>query len=419
MRAPHLGTAKHRTGMLVEILFAVFLLVVLVGFEPFKGRNFLQIGVPRSAEANFFKQVIFSLLMISFIALGLNKKGLRNIFLIPLPFTLLMCWCLLSSEWSLDFNQSFRQALVLIVAAVTVFIAVDNLGVSSSLRVLRLILALVVLVDFSSVFFIKNAVHLYNDDGSDALIGNWRGLHYHKNFAGAVSAMAALLFFHFALAEKRFSDWILFFIAVIFAIGTQSKTSLVLLGLETPLLFYFRYAFKTPYKQHVFRWIFLTAFVIFCILVIYYFIGIFGGNRNDRVFTGRGIIWYFALEQSKIHPFIGWGYRAFWFVDKSPALDAGLGWVFHSHNGYLEILITTGAVGLIMAIWAMVLLPLKLALRFYAQHGDLLFAWVTFGIFYNLFEASMFQGASEQWIIQLIAISCLCSSARISHEEIV
>ena len=57
----------------------------------------------------------------------------------------------------------------------------------------RWALLAILVANFVSIKFIPTAVHMPGEDDG-LLVGNWRGLYSHKNIAGAVSAMTALIF---------------------------------------------------------------------------------------------------------------------------------------------------------------------------------------------------------------------------------
>jgi exopolysaccharide production protein ExoQ len=75
---------------------------------------------------------------------------------------------------------------------------------------------------------------------------------------------------------------------------------------------------------------------------------------GNYTLSGRVFIWDFVNSEIAKRPLLGWGYRSFWLVGPdSPSLtDAGgWGWVRHmpsAHNGYLETILDTGYVGLVL-----------------------------------------------------------------------
>lgn len=79
-------------------------------------------------------------------------------------------------------------------------------------------------------------------------------------------------------------------------------------------------------------------------------------------FTQRTDVWRFTVDQFRLHPWRGVGFGSFWDVDPKvqPSLQADA-WFAQpdaatneSHNGYLDILVTTGIPGLIGALLLLV-----------------------------------------------------------------
>jgi hypothetical protein len=75
---------------------------------------------------------------------------------------------------------------------------------------------------------------------------------------------------------------------------------------------------------------------------------------DDPSFTGRTTIWAFAIEMIQRHPILGWGYQSFWLVGPdAPSIVEAPGWVAtmpHAHNGYLDTMLETGFVGLVILL---------------------------------------------------------------------
>lgn len=73
---------------------------------------------------------------------------------------------------------------------------------------------------------------------------------------------------------------------------------------------------------------------------------------KDPTLTGRTEIWSFLLSMHT-NPVIGTGYESFWM---GPRLDyfwqnAGLGQINEAHNGFLEVYLQLGVIGLLLIVW--------------------------------------------------------------------
>src|SRR5262249_48789608 len=93
----------------------------------------------------------------------------------------------------------------------------------------------------------------------------------------------------------------------------------------------------------------------------------------DPTFTGRADIWQFALDSIGLNPIKGYGYAVFWENSSNQtAIDGSIRWAAgaaHSHNGYLELALTTGLPGLALFLLIFVVSPL-LDFHRVQQHGQ-------------------------------------------------
>lgn len=75
---------------------------------------------------------------------------------------------------------------------------------------------------------------------------------------------------------------------------------------------------------------------------------------RDTTLTGRTELWRFAREMLKDDFVLGYGYAAFWYGLYGPASYYTTGWGITSvHNGWLEVLLDVGIVGLFMMVYLM------------------------------------------------------------------
>jgi len=80
----------------------------------------------------------------------------------------------------------------------------------------------------------------------------------------------------------------------------------------------------------------------------------------------------------------------------------------HGHNGYLQILVTVGAVGFVLAFAALIAAP---AIAFW-RRGDtgtkaLLFALFVFLVLHNLMETDFLEGDGVAWVAYLMMLAML------------
>lgn len=235
-----------------EWLFAAFLLLALVGIEPFKVRDPLALVQAATGDGNLLRQIAYMGIFLALALLAVTRRGLAGLMSIPLPIVLMLGWMFASSLWSLAPDITLRRTGLTVVAVWSIFMSAHMLGVERAFRVFYTVLAGILIVNFVSVVVIAEAVHLPGDVEA-GVIGKWRGLHFHKNVAGPIAALSALVFFHLAAEYKRWGFRLLFLGSVIFVIGAGSKTTFVLLPLALMVAAFTRWAQKSPVRKQGFK----------------------------------------------------------------------------------------------------------------------------------------------------------------------
>ena len=135
-------------------------------------------------------------------------------------------------------------------------------------------------------------------------------------------------------------------------------------------------------------------------------------GRNPTL-TGRTELWHIVLAASG-NPVIGTGFESFWLGKRLEHLWSMYWWrPNESHNGYLEIYLTLGWIGIaLLATW--VVTGYRNAfVNFRRDHriGTLLLAFFVATVVYNLTEAA-FKGTDPIWLMFILATMALPKMAR-------
>jgi len=137
-----------------------------------------------------------------------------------------------------------------------------------------------------------------------------------------------------------------------------------------------------------------------------------GNVQATENLTGRIPLWEALIEQVWQHPWLGVGFAAFW----SPLHIAELGSIAlmgrdSAHNGYLEELLNTGVVGLIILL-TFCLGTLTVALR-RARRGDplgwLVFLFVVYFLLLNVTNALTQEYFQPPFVAILVSLGLLAS----------
>lgn len=400
-----------------EAAYVAFLLLVFIGLSPFETRDpaALAIGVPTSGSGDLARQICYLAAFAVIVATSFDKRGWDLVRLVPVSMALLLGWCLLSATWAGEPGIAFRRAGLEIVIVVSVFLSVDTIGAGRALALWRYVLVAILAVNWLSIPVLPQAMHQAGE-ADPSLVGDWRGLYFHKNIAGSVCAISVLIFL---LGEKRrLIDWALAAAATGFLVMTHSKASLAFL----PVALLAGVIYRIAWKRDLDRIIVVVALALLFVLVAAF--ALLHANAIERVFenanefTGRAAIWQAEAAYIAAHPLFGSGFGTFSDTGSLSPLYGYFGantsaWVqnvAHGHNGYLQILVTIGGIGFALAMFAFVLKP---ALAFWPRDEahlafkSLLFAIFVFILFHNLLESDFLEGDGVQWVAFLLMFAML------------
>lgn len=393
-----------------------FYVLIFVGISPFSSNN----GVVLDTEGSgsFLRQILF-LLVSTGIAYTYFRKYRRKIFSsLPWSTALVLAWVLTSVLWSVSPDLSLRRGVLVILITTSSFAIVEILGVDGALRLLKHVLAWVIMLDLLSIPIVPGATHYY--EGQQV----WAGMHGHKNNAGTIATFAAMLFFHFAWHDRRWQDAALFFLALFFLVGTISKTSIALLAILILGAVSYRIAERNVYRRMVFKIVFI---VFSCVLLFGYFSyekEIFEYIDDPSQLTGRGYLWKAVFSYAQEQPWLGAGYGAFWQGVNAPALMyLNAFWaqgINHAHNSYFDLLANIGLIGLTFSIFAFVIAPFHWVLSFGvdSKAGALVFAWLIFGAVGSVTKTLFLYGASPEWVTVALMIAVAHHSARVPRQSL-
>jgi O-antigen ligase len=302
------------------------------------------------------------------------------------------------------------------IILVAVAFCVQALGANKALRILYLFLAGLITVSFIAAVlstkmpFFAFASHP-DDELDQSLVGAWRGLMPHKNVAGAIMIHSSIFFFHHAINRGRKADWLFFAMAVIFLVMTKSKTSVGWFAFVLMAGMAYRFAMV---RRAPAAFVFGTGVFLFFLAIFAYALQdvIYAFLTNPLSLSGRVEIWQSLFPYIYQHPFLGSGYGSFWAIGyDSPIFQTArtlfITQIGHSHSGYIEILLTTGGIGLGLALIALLIVPY---IRFATPiPGDallnpMLFSIWLFGMVQNMSESQFFSPDKQSWIFVVIAI---------------
>lgn len=325
----------------------------------------------------------------------LLRMPFRLIGYLGVPTLLLTGWCAASALWSVDPGISVRR----VVALLGVIALGSYLALRFDLRrMLPLMLAVAVPILLGSVLLAGAMPSL----GLDAE-GRMRGVYAHKNHFGAFAALSllvavALLQAGVGSRRVRVAAWLLLPLAVGCLLAARSTSVLpVLFAALTALALARAVRSASP---GTLAWIpFATGLgLVLTGLAVSNSGAIAELLGKDADASGRTLVWEFALRMIAVRPWLGYGFEAFWAGGSSPGAvfwaTTHLG-VPHAHNGYVQLALNAGVIGL--GLFLLVLAAQAAKLAWLLRHSEdrlmpFCAGFLAFFLVYNLSESLMWVG---------------------------
>ena len=331
--------------------FLLFLLV-LVFFIPTSG----------SAEDGnaFIRSALLACLAISMLGIIQHIGTSVKLFLRTWPVWVLLLWFLLTSHWASYPDISIRRS----IAYITIYLIAVSLAVSFEHPVdfqRPLYLALVLI-------FLANIVAAQIIPPNNAKLGV-NGLYAQKNGAGVIAlyvimVMTVSIALRRPLITKLFSACLVI-LGWAFLISTQAKTSYaiaVCLSFMIPVL---SYLLLKP-KAYMLFAAAVCALLFGVMVLVFQLMNLTLEELGkaifvDLTFTNRTFIWNAVIPEIWHRPWTGAGFGSFWATGRllNPInarpdeffMDAKL--INEAHNGYIDIALQAGFIGLVLALLVM------------------------------------------------------------------
>lgn len=236
--------------------------------------------------------------------------------------------------------------------------------------------------------------------------GAWRGVYIHKNPLGRMMVLSAVVFLHAANSSRRYGwvAWAGFGLSVLLILGSTSKSALLIVAIIVSLLPFYRalrwnYTFAVPF--------FITVILVggsVAVLLVGNAETLLGALGRDLTFTGRRPLWAAVMDKIWERPWLGYGYGGFWQggSGESAEILRLVGWATpHSHNGFLDLWIELGLLGLSAFALSFVgtyLQAVTWVREIKTGEGLWPLAYLTFLLLYNLSESSLLR-QNSLWLL--------------------
>jgi O-antigen ligase len=251
--------------------------------------------------------------------------------------------------------------------------------------------------------------------------GAWRGIYEHKNGCAEMTIflLAAAFFAPLGGLLSRVFRIAYILLSVILIVMSKSMTGWLLLAFLLAYALFMRVFQRFRKKDGVVLVLVLVVvgMVPLAIIGISYFKEIMYLVGKDPTLTGRTTIWRAVVVAAMKRPLLGYGYKAFWtgLQGESSNVLLANGWSFdQAHNGYLEVWLGVGALGVGVVLYSLIkalrnALSCILARNFYLSWCVCIVLLITI---HAMDEQTLASPNNLAWVLYIVASIGLADGAR-------
>lgn len=276
--------------------------------------------------------------------------NLRRVF-VSLPVVGFFAWFVASRAWTFNvfsWGTQTRIQLTLVIACVVVFSLLPLDAIAAAL-----VTSCYVVLAYS-VFF--TVVHPSLATSASGVPG-WHAGFIHKNAMSPFLLFAILIVCTFE--TRRAPKLLAVAVSLFFVAMSQSTTSLAIGIVLLPGWFILgRLNQAATQNKRVILLVTSAVTVTVGLLAVVYLPDLLAARGKDLTLSKRTEIWSQVWLLIKRRPWTGYGIGGVWAnpaAEPTRSLLNRLGFVvFHSHNGYLQLLVLLGWIGLALFLWIVV-----------------------------------------------------------------
>jgi exopolysaccharide production protein ExoQ len=333
-----------------------------------------------------------------FINYGIKKIRLNWLII-------LLCYATISVYWSIDPLLSIRKLLGLFGVYI---LALFSLYFFDLKYVLKLIFWFFFVAICLSVFV---AVLMPEFGTSEFFKGAWNGIYTHKNKLGRYSSLFLVLSIYlYSCGQLGKNSLIKLIFATLLGLSTLVLAESITSLFTAALTITFAFSLHLMPKKGAAKVILPLLILIICIPSAFFLFSnlemILGFAGKDITLTGRVPLWGLLIFLSLSNPIQGFGYNGFWIREtESPSntiVDL-LGWhPTHAHNGFVDIYLNLGLVGLSIFLIAIGRLFLYVKKSDEKISLNSRFLLIIFILLYNLTESTFIASNGFMWYLFLL-----------------
>ena len=314
---------------------------------------------------------------------------------------------LMSALWSIAPAETMQRSVAVIGSSLFGIYLACRVPPLEAFRLIGTAATLSAMLSIALIFFVPSVGLMSEGEYVNA----WGGAHLHKNGLGQMTALGAIICLIVVMAEGMRRHWFLatgIILNVFLLAGSRSLTSQLVFVIGVVLLLTMRRFIRLLVDSAIITATLLVGALVFALVTISAdsLAELLASFGKDATMSSRLPLWQMLSGFMEGHWWFGHGYEAFW-TDESYAvriIQRKLGFrPWYSHNGFLEVWLAFGLVGLALVTALIVALASRIIRGLYRDTADpvLLFGFVYVLMFLlqNAAEATILQRNTMSWAL--------------------
>lgn len=310
-------------------------------------------SVPTDTEAaSMIVQILIGSVILGAGGLLLCSRRAGEMLLGTWPMFLMPAMAFASMLWSPDPGYTFRKSVAFTGSVLIGFLVATVLNTQDAVRLLGRVLSFIVVLSVVYVFLFPHyGVHNASDFFQSVHAGHWRGVFSHRTALGHVAGVSfgLLICYGRLIWSSRILRYVIMVLSLACIIQAGSGGGFLTAAIfPSALLLTQRLTRIKAARRRRTVLLLLLATTLPLILFVPKLItaGLSVLNKQADL-TGRVPLWDTLLVLAQEHLLLGYGYAAGFRDEIQPQILAATGNLYaHCHNGYLEVLMAFGCLGL-------------------------------------------------------------------------
>ena len=401
-------------GLLEPVLVVVLVLGFVGVHQPLLSGPWPEVGGLEILDPASLRLVRLSYAPAYALLLGLaafHVRAILDLVAASRVITFLTLLCPVSILWSISPEDTARRSFGLLMTWLLGIYLAARFSLEAWLRLLALALSAAVAISLATGLLAPEIgiMEILNP-------GAWRGVFPHKNTFGHMAALTLMVLGVLATTDSSVSWRALLLgtsMAALALVLSQSVTALVTICAVILAAIAIGTARSLPPHPHMGFLVVLSLIVVIGTLLGASYEQLLASVGRDSTLTGRTELWQDIFDLIKQRLWFGYGYGAFWSLagGEMMPLRRAIGWpVLSAHNGYIDVWLQLGVLGLFLLALSLIGGLCTLARQLYGPNATVV-VWVgltlTYLLVYNVVESTFLRQNDLTWAMYVATVAGL------------